>query len=411
MLPNNSRLPFSMRVAGQSDTKHNTFYSKSSDPLAILLQKRLNDAFAKVDTAVDEDLLIHTINDEIELVGQIANKRYGLNPKMLQRSYNQLIVNRGLALSKKKLKSLDIIDLQEYLFGKSHVKGTQVDFNKILQFLTEAKLNSDIESGSWLLCVPCFSEGVLQITADRYIYWKIQEIDSVNQSVTIYVKDYVNYVSDDHMVTWQPGIEGVFTASSLDLQKDCIPYKFFTDIFTEIDLNKEGWSEDEQTVFYSTVLVNAVSEPIRRYGTQLLENEKHGKTIFNSLATIFTSLIALVNIKLYNEKVRTTRTSTPQTVVAQPSEEIAVDNRHIRYVGNIKVQSVKIPRMPTEETIVKYKVPVWHARGGIRHMSDGRIIPFKDSIRRRKCLMKDNPNQAFDTPQSILKVRKDNENV
>lgn len=55
------------------------------------------------------------------------------------------------------------------------------------------------------------------------------------------------------------------------------------------------------------------------------------------------------------------------------------------------LKSAAVPKRATPDTVRKWKVPSWKARGGVRRMRDGRLIPFKESIRHRKALMdKDN---------------------
>lgn len=85
--------------------------------------------------------------------------------------------------------------------------------------------------------------------------------------------------------------------------------------------------------------------------------------------------------------------------------------RRVRTIGVIKVTSADIPRKATMDTIRKYKVAVWKARGGIRRMKDGRLIPFKECIKHRKALEGTPFAEQNQTPaQTILRLKDNRDN-
>ena len=67
----------------------------------------------------------------------------------------------------------------------------------------------------------------------------------------------------------------------------------------------------------------------------------------------------------------------------------------------------KPPRMPSKESVIKYKTAVWIARGGIRHMKNGKLVPFRESVRHRKCLQSD-ANDDIPATKIIMKGAKNN---
>lgn len=433
-----------------------------------ILEKRMNQYLTK-DKPADEYLTELVLNSALRgtdpaLVQEIiheAKSRYGVAPDDVQREYDKELVRRGFAVSRGKLKSYDIIDAREYLYGTKDARDIEIPHATISRLFRDASIDENLSHQlkelGWLCCVPCFSEGVLQVTSNRYIYWKIEEINQAEDYINIYLKDYIAYPE----TIWQPGVEGIFTVlkepkplteseqeyfataknifgfdtltaathivdiatpsqlydyafKTNSFKADADRYlkespkhihfgkhKLFPEIFTDIDLNSMHWDKYRQTVFNSCTLAAAIIEPV------ISSNNDIPFDGFISLVTMFSTLISLINLKLYTEKTHTERKSSPRKVTTIASEEINTDTRLVRHIGNLNIKSTKVPKAPTEETIVRYKVPVWHARGGVRHYKDGKIVPFKDSIRRRKCLIDKNADKNFDVPQSLINVRKE----
>lgn len=67
-------------------------------------------------------------------------------------------------------------------------------------------------------------------------------------------------------------------------------------------------------------------------------------------------------------------------------ESKPLPKRRTRTVDMITVKSIKQPKRATPDTVRKWKVATWKARGGIRHMKDRRMIPFRECVKRRKAL-------------------------
>ena len=61
-------------------------------------------------------------------------------------------------------------------------------------------------------------------------------------------------------------------------------------------------------------------------------------------------------------------------------------------------------KLPTKETVIRYKTAVWKSRGGVRRLKNGKLIPFKESIKHRKYLKDTTEN----IPQSVIKFNKNN---
>lgn len=126
---------------------------------------------------------------------------------------------------------------------------------------------------------------------------------------------------------------------------------------------------------------------------------------FAELIRIFIILITKVNYQLYiNKKAKTLRKESAKTKGKMSIEIIEQDapKKLIRMIGCITITSEKPPRLPTEKTVTRYSVASWKCRGGLRHMQNGKIIPFKESVHHRQCM-----KSTIDVPQSIIKFKKE----
>lgn len=327
----------------------------------------------------------------------------------LQRQYNKMLVQKNYALSRGQLKKLNTIDLRPFLFEPDDpaIDTYQMPFDLINDIIHKYSKDNDMITYSnmagFYVCVPCFSEGVLHITRDRYIYWKIQElkIHGEDRYIKIYLKDYIAYPE-----YWQPGVEGNLTIP-YEIETDILGTPKFKDIKTSDDIQFSkmfrlltpqdlAWSNEDYEFFKKTCLNMA--------DTTDLEMAKAGTNNFRSLSVTFMALMSLINFQLYkNKPVANRKANKAKTKVIVQTVDEKQPKQLIRNVGTISIKSVKPPRLPSEETVIHYKVAQWTARGGLRHMKDGRIIPFKESVRRRKCLQ----DKTSDVPTSIIRIRKD----
>lgn len=118
--------------------------------------------------------------------------------------------------------------------------------------------------------------------------------------------------------------------------------------------------------------------------------------------SIFLTATALSNQILAANKPKAVRSkksnqNTERKIVADEQKEIP--KRIVRNVGPIQIKSEKVPKVPTKETVIHYKVASWKVRGGLRHYKNGKVVPFKPCVKHRKCL-KQNDKQT-DIPVTI----------
>lgn len=93
------------------------------------------------------------------------------------------------------------------------------------------------------------------------------------------------------------------------------------------------------------------------------------------------------------------RSSNHKTTDVIDGDEKKQPKQIVRNIGNITIKSVKVPKVPTEESIRKYKVASWNKRGHVRHNKNGKTVYIKHTICRRKAF-EDN----ILPPQTIINV-------
>lgn len=322
----------------------------------------------------------------------------------LQKEYNQALVDNGLAMSRKDLKKLNIIDIRPMVEDGTKKNDYGFPISQISRMLNSNELPDlnayELEYAQYSL-IPCFTEGVLQVNTNRYVYWKIEHMDLYKEKeIHIHIKDYVRYAE-----YWQPGVEGTFviefdgTSSEYGYPVRFKDVKELTDIFSQLDCKKDlHWTDEAARFFRNTVFLLADSTT--------KANENTGSTGFQSLFVLFKTIIQVVNYKIYKNKPvadRKANKSINSKIKHEYSEPSNQPKRLVRTLGSNKeivIKSDKIPKLPSRETIVHYKVASWVAKGGVRRMKDGRLIPFKESIHYRQCM-----KETGDTPVTVIRVK------
>lgn len=308
----------------------------------------------------------------------------------LNKIYNKKLVELGKAKTRSQIKDLDRIDVRGMLdIGIDDLKSSDFPSDAIEEvqaILKTQGIDEWREQVGIYSTIPCYSEGVLQVAAHRYVYWKvvsieIEEPDDIN--VKIFLKDYRAFGS-----IFQPGTEGIAEFVGL-WYADHHEVKTLSDILFDIPEEQLNWSKEDIAIWKKLYAFNSsLDNKIAEFGT----------SAFEEMVKAFTKLITMVNFKLSQEKPVADRKANKK-IVSVEYVEGKQPKRLIRNISGISFQSEKPPKSSTKETVIKYKVASWKARGGFRHLKDGRIIPFKESIRHRKALL---PND--NVPVSVLKV-------
>lgn len=317
----------------------------------------------------------------------------------LEREYYQKLIEKGYGMKRSELKKKDLIDIRPLLsLNKDDTRGVPTLDRPIdeLCFLKEHQ---------WYSVIPCFTEGVIHLNTDRYIYYKMTDMNPYEQYYTVYLQDYIAYDS-----CWSVGVSGTTKIENPTKDEQAVPttngfynilvtntdITLIPDIYRILDYEKDLHWNKKQIDDWTNLIVKFADDT-----TQQLINRN--TTQFNELVKIFLILISKINYALYTNKTKTPRKTTSatkhQTAIADTIEQ---PTKRIRTVGVINIKSEKPPRLPNKDTIVKYKVASWKTRGGVRRLKSGKLVPFKESIHHRHALM----NHDTDTPQSVIKFKK-----
>lgn len=370
------------------------------------------------------------INAEFSDLQPVSNK---LNE--LLKEYNFMLIDKGYAIKRSELRKKDIIDLRQALTydGKPYDKKP----NAFAVPDTPFGDKQLILINGWYSMIPCFHNGVIQLNDMRYIQYDILNIDTINATMDIHIIDYSRMEN-----IWQIGVQTTahydchtlnqetesliqtqevmtaymkddteFTDDMVhDIMTNTILFSFinnyvtnhdnmnYEDIYTLIPPEAMKWSADTQEIWNNLVIEHA------KHNREKLE--QYGTTPAKELTKIFTQAVLLSNMLLEQYKPKTVRnnstTHTKKTII--PDKTAEQPRKLIRTVGPISMTSVKPPKLPTKETVIRYKTAVWKSRGGVRRLKNGKLIPFKESIKHRKCLKDTTEN----IPQSVIKFNKNN---
>lgn len=308
----------------------------------------------------------------------------------LNREYNKKLVSLGLAKSRSAIKDLDRIDVRSMLdIGLNDLSTGDIPIDAIQSVQdqhVELGINTWREQVGVYSTIPCFSEGVLLIAKNRYIYWNIKSVDILDDEVSakIFLKEYVGF--DD---LWVCSTEGVAEFVGLGYREDS-DVKYLADIESDIPTSEFTWSKDDIRLWNKLIQFNRqLTERLKNFDT----------TTFEEVVKIFIKLITIVNFKLSQEKPVADRKANKKINRVEYVESMQ-PKRLVRNISGITFTSVKPPKSSSRETVIHYKVASWKARGGFRHLKDGRIVPFKESIRHRKCL-----TPTDNVPTSIITVK------
>lgn len=160
----------------------------------------------------------------------------------LLREYNDALLCAGIAMSRAEIKTKNRIDLRGLCTYEKY-KG-KADEKNLVPDVDGKRLTSEfLYSNYWYCYIPCFSEGVLQLNTDRYVYWKVAKVDTTENAMDVFICDY-NRIGG----VWQMGV-------STDVH-----YRFW-----DVDKVRERYTVD--TVRYVTVSggVNVQLDNCREY--------------------------------------------------------------------------------------------------------------------------------------------------
>lgn len=354
-------------------------------------------------------------------INPIVAKRFGIQNESqlldmastgreLLREYNDALLCAGIAMSRAEIKTKNRIDLRGLCTYEKY-KGKADEKNRIPDIDGKRLMSEFLYSNYWYCYIPCFSEGVLQLNTDRYVYWKVAKVDTTENAMDVFICDYnrigsvwqMGVSTDVHYQFWDADkvrerytvdtVRYVTVSGGVNVQLDnCREY---SKIYRLLPMDSFSWSEKEREI-WNKFIANAETDEKQNLSLK-------GSNSCYELSKIFTHFVMLSNQELWLNKPKAVRSgrSTSETVRKTKVGERKDVKKIVRTVGGIKMTSPKPPRLPSADSIIHYKTAVWTARGGVRRMKNGKLVPFKESVRHRKCLQKVDDQ----VPQTTIRLK------
>lgn len=354
-------------------------------------------------------------------INPIVAKRFGIQNESqlldmastgreLLREYNDALLCAGIAMSRAEIKTKNRIDLRGLCTYEKY-KGKADEKNRIPDIDGKRLMSEFLYSNYWYCYIPCFSEGVLQLNTDRYVYWKVAKVDTTENAMDVFICDYnriggvwqMGVSTDVHYRFWDVDkvrerytvdtVRYVTVSGGVNVQLDnCREY---SKIYRLLPMDSFSWSEKEREI-WNKFIANAEADEKQNLSLK-------GSNSCYELSKIFTHFVMLSNQELWLNKPKAVRSgrSTSETVRKTKVGERKDVKKIVRTVGGIKMTSPKPPRLPSADSVIHYKTAVWTARGGVRRMKNGKLVPFKESVRHRKCLQKVDDQ----VPQTTIRLK------
>ena len=354
-------------------------------------------------------------------INPIVAKRFGIQNESqlldmantgreLLREYNDALLCAGIAMSRAEIKTKNRIDLRGLCTYEKY-KGKADEKNRIPDIDGKRLTSEFLYSNYWYCYIPCFSEGAMQLNTDRYVYWKVAKVDTTEGAMDVFICDYnrigsvwqMGVSTDVHYQFWDADkvrerytvdtVRYVTVSGGVNVQLDnCREY---SKIYRLLPMDSFSWSEKEREI-WNKFIANAETDEKQNLSLK-------GSNSCYELSKIFTHFVMLSNQELWLNKPKAVRSgrSTSETVRKTKVGERKDVKKIVRTVGGIKMTSPKPPRLPSADSIIHYKTAVWTARGGVRRMKNGKLVPFKESVRHRKCLQKVDDQ----VPQTTIRLK------
>lgn len=339
------------------------------------------------------------------------------------KQFSRLLVDKGKALSKRQIKSLDTIDMRNAIisYGKDTIgPNTAIPDSSSLTYLVEQAQKIDKEkigdtflaNSTFFEYLPCFEEGVFHINKNRWLYFKIEELllnqdGNISNFCSIRLKDYSFSVD----AGWSAGVECVLEVadgSHKDVEIKATSSVLFHDIYSQFDadtLKKElGWSSSDIQFWEMTIVKHAIETE------KELTNEKGECQEIVSILILYCTFVIYVNNKLLKNKLSHGRKPQGQkkgSVKSEFNKESEQPAKLVRTVGegagSVAITSQKPPRNPSEEYVRHYSVASWKVCGHIRTYKSGKTVYIKETVFHRHGFEKQEKEASL--PQRVVRLQ------
>lgn len=342
--------------------------------------------------------------------------------RMLRQYSNRLIDDFG-AMTRRELRFKDIVDMRG-IVDTAKIRPDAMDYLEISV--------DDVAYGAeeYPYCfIPCFEEGVFHMNRDRYIYWRIEEVDPGAGYLRAFLRDYSYY----HEVSlWESGVHGAVEWRFVDpseIEKENTPYLVKTaalvaaqwkvpgkvlpggisgydQLYKLVTPKEMGWNP-RQAQLWASIIMHGYQEKqaaMRRTGMDSLQ----------TLSMLFLRYVLRCNRILADDKAaRSSRRASDADhrgyleakAAAKRNGTPPPKERRIRTVGAISVTS-ELPPRPGRRAMANYTKAAWGVRAHMRTLKSGKKVWVRKSVHKRKVLAgkTDAPGQPETTPVTLRMV-------
>ena len=267
-------------------------------------------------------------------INPIVAKRFGIQNESqlldmastgreLLREYNDALLCAGIAMSRAEIKTKNRIDLRGLCTYEKY-KGKADEKNRVPDVDGKRLTSEFLYSNYWYCYIPCFSEGVLQLNTDRYVYWKVAKVDTTENAMDVFICDYnriggvwqMGVSTDVHYQFWDADkvrerytvdtVRYVTVSGGVNVQLDIC--REYSKIYRLLPMDSFPWSEKEREI-WNKFIANAEAGEKQNLSLK-------GSNSCYELSKIFTHFVMLSNQELGLNKPKAVRSgrSTSETV-------------------------------------------------------------------------------------------------
>lgn len=316
---------------------------------------------------------------------------------------NECLEDMELILSRQQLKQLNTFDFRTYIknkgisYGEEYLgKGTSYPLfrqNDVTKLMFIIRMDNNIlDKYPFFYIIPCFEEAVVKLNTNRWLYWKILELNIDENRCLVKLQDYAGTNSN-----WSAGATGVWELTPNNIE--CVSFQSADNLISQAMSVNIDFTEDEKYV-YKQLFKHA--NILKTKDNELQEEEACKK----SLLTTFLLTTMLINKGLSsnklskgkvaiktasNKKVKTELTpEQPQEAKKKLVRTLIVSKENdANNDAEILITSDKVPKVPSEEYVRHYSVAAWKTRATVRHYKSGKTAYVKECVHHRHALQKD----------------------
>ena len=334
-------------------------------------------------------------NNKEFVLNQFEIYKHNLTAPIMKRTAQQVntafdwLISKGILFDRKTIKSFDVINM--------------INFN-----LPDEEENAvNLFRRDFYSWIPPLERGVLRILTRAYIYFELYDIDIDGKNYSMKMQVYESNPDDENYPWFLTFIADYTVSKGNDAAECSITINDYSDFYTIVtEYEEDGvtlksllWSNNDEKRFFKeytlTVLEHLVDMKFAGFpspaGVSNFEDETREMDDDGFLNYVFTTGISFLysvseaNYMLSRNKPVAQRKTHNKSVMVRDENAKKPKRQIIRAVGGIKIKSVKIPKVPSEDSVRKYKVSVWNKRGHVRHYKSGKTVYIRQTICKRKC--------------------------